>query len=342
MRDVAQRAGVSVATVSNVVNHRDVVAEKTRQRVLAAIEELGFVRSEPARQLRSGHSRIICLVVPDLGNPFFVDVVQGAEDVCRRAGMRVTVVNCARDPGRQAACLALWAQRKAEGVLLAPVGPVPAYPAALRQQRIPLVLVDAATAGAGVCSVSVDDRLGGLLAGRHLVGTGHRTVALVGGRIARRQIRDRREGLLAAMAEAGGPGRPSLVDVPTDGLDTAAGRTAGTRFLDLVPRPTAVVCVNDLLALGVLQTLLAAGVRVPEDVAVIGHDDIAYAAAAAVPLSSVRRPAGAMGRIAAQLLLDEITRSSTDHCHQRVVLRPEVLVRDSSLVSRRTVTEEKT
>lgn len=152
--------------------------------------------------------------------------------------------------------------------------------------------------------MSVDDVAGGALAVRHLVEAGHRSIAYASGPPGFNQVRDRRRGALAALAEAG-LGPEALRELPTERLDAAAGRDAGARLLGLTDRPTAVFCANDLLALGVLQSLFAAGVSVPGDLALVGYDDIEFAAAAAVPLTSVRQPAAAMGALAAGLLLEE-------------------------------------
>jgi LacI family transcriptional regulator len=169
------------------------------------------------------------------------------------------------------------------------------------------------------------------------VDAGHRSVAYVSGPPGLNQVRDRRTGALTALAEAG-LGPDALRELPTERLDVAAGLDAGARLLGLSDsdRPTAVFCVNDLLALGVLQAMYAAGVDVPEDLAIVGYDDIEFAAAAAVPLTSVRRPAVTMGALAAELLLEETEAQGapTAHEHRRVVLQPELVVRGSSLPAR--------
>lgn len=192
--------------------------------------------------------------------------------------------------------------------------------------------MDRVASGTGTCAVSVDDVRGGALAVGHLISAGHRSVAYVSGPGDLHQIRDRRTGALSALAEAGLEPE-ALVEIPSDRLDVAAGRDAGARLLGLVPRPTAVFCANDLLALGVLQALYAAGVRVPQDIAIVGYDDIEFAAAAAVPLTSVRQPAVVMGRMAAELLLEEAD-DDDRHEHRSVVLQPELVVRASSSTPR--------
>jgi LacI family transcriptional regulator len=328
IKDVARQAGVSVGTVSNVINRPDMVTEETRLRVQSVIERLGYVRSESARQLRAGRSRIMALLVLDMGNPFFVDVARGAERAARAAGLGVMVCNSGQSVSEEADYLSLFAEQRVRGVLLTPADASGRNLESFRRQRIPFVLVDRVAAGSSECSVSVDDVAGGTLAVRHLVAGGHRSIAFVGGPGHLQQIRDRRAGALASLAEAG-LSPEALRDIPTAGLDVASGRDAGARLLGLANRPTAVFCVNDL-ALGVLQSLYAADVRVPEDLAIVGYDDIEFAAAAAVPLTSVRQPALTMGAMAADLLLEETGDAADTHAHQRVVLQPELVVRDSS------------
>ncbi|WP_194915781.1 LacI family DNA-binding transcriptional regulator [Catenulispora rubra] len=341
IKDVARRAGVSVGTVSNVINNPDRVGAETRRRVEAAIDELGYVRNVHARQLRVGHSRIVGLLVLDLGNPFFVDVARAAERAAHRAGLGVMVCTSNQSAAEEAEYLALFAEQRVRGVLLTPADGTGRSVEAFRRHGIPFVLVDRVGSGGAGCSVSVDDVVGGTLAVRHLTAAGHRHIAYVSGPSHLQQIRDRRAGAHAALAEAG-LGPEALTELPTQTLDVAAGRDAASRLLGLPHRPTAVFCANDLIALGVLQTLFAAGIDVPHDLAIVGYDDIEFAAAAAVPLTSVRQPGAAMGSLAAELLLDELAEDGGSdehgghdghggHAHRQVVLQPELVVRRSSL-----------
>ncbi|WP_055587664.1 LacI family DNA-binding transcriptional regulator [Streptacidiphilus griseoplanus] len=332
IKDVARQAGVSVGTVSNVINRPDLVSEQTRARVQAVIERLGYVRSESARQLRAGRSRIVALLVLDMGNPFFVDVARGAERAARQAGLGVMVCNSARSPSEEADYISLFAEQRVRGVLLTPADPTGRTLDALRRNGTPFVLVDRVAAGPAECSVSVDDVNGGMLAAGHLIARGHRSIAFIGGPPELIQVRDRGAGARAALAEAGLPPE-SLLEISADGMDVAAGRDAGARLLGLAPRPTAVFCANDLLALGVLQAMYAARVGVPDELAIVGYDDIEFAAAAAVPLTSVRQPAAAMGRLAAELLMEETSGADVGHRHRQVVLQPELVVRSSSLAA---------
>lgn len=331
IKDVARRAGVSIGTVSNVVNRPHVVSAVTRSRVNAVIEELGYVRDESARQLRAGSSRTLALLVLDLGNPFFVDVARGAEEAAHDAGLNMITCNSAQRVDRESSYLAMLAEQRVRGVLLSPVGPQDESLEAFGRSGIPYVLVDRKATTGECCSVSVDDVLGGALAARHLAEQGHTEIAFVNGPSVLVQCREREEGVRKALAEV--PGHHlSVLEVAA--LDVASGRDAGARILGISPRPTAVFCANDLLALGVLQAMVGAGVRVPEDLAIVGYDDIEFASAAAVPLTSVRQPAARIGETAARLLIEE-TSGEGEHEHRTVVFSPELVVRDSTRTRRR-------
>ncbi|MFJ8949767.1 LacI family DNA-binding transcriptional regulator [Streptomyces sp. NPDC102381] len=331
IKDVAREAAVSVGTVSNVLNQPDRVSGPTRRHVQQVIARLGYVRSEYARQLRAGHSRIVSLLVLDMGNPFFVDLARGAERAAREAGLGVMVCNSAQSPAVEAEYLSMFAEQRVRGALITPADPSGATLRDFRRHGIPYVVVDRVAGDEPGCSVAVDDVAGGALALRHLVDAGHRSIAYVSGPPQLKQVQDRREGAHKALAEAGLPAT-HLYELPTDRLDVAAGRDAGARLLGLAHRPTAVFCANDLLALGVLQSLYAAGVRVPDDMSLIGYDDIEFASAATVPLTSVRQPAVTLGATAARLLLEETGEEASVHRHQHVVLKPELVVRGSCKV----------
>jgi len=331
IRDVAQHAGVSNATVSNVLNRPDVVAPATRERVQAAIAELGFVRNESARQLRAGSSRVIAYVVLDASNPFFTDVARGVEDAARDAGLALFLCNSATDAGREREYLELLHEQRVEGILITPVD---ADSTRFADRGTPLVFVDRETSDGARCSVAVDDVLGGELAVTHLIETGHTRIAMIGGPMSIQQVRDRHEGAQRALAQAGLP-KDALTVLETKGLQVAEGRSAGERLVGLPAsrRPTAAFCANDLVALGLLQSMTQQGLRVPDDLAVVGYDDIEFAAAAAVPLTSVRQPREQLGRTAAQLLLSE---NDPDHEHRHVKFQPELVVRASTRTRRQT------
>jgi LacI family transcriptional regulator len=332
IKDVARHAGVSVGTVSNVINRPDQVSAELRAKVTAVIDELGYVRSESARQLRAGRSRMMGVLVLDMANPFFVDIARGAEGAARAAGLGVMLCNSGQDPAEEALYLSLFAEQRVRGVLISPADADRANLSAFRRHRIPYVLVDRVGPAEESCSVSVDDVVGGELAVRHLVRAGHREIVFISGSFALAQCRDRLVGARAAISGAGLP-ESALTVVEAEQMTVASGRDAGSRLLGLAHRPTAVFCVNDLVALGVLQAMFAAGLRVPQDMSIVGYDDIEFAAGAAVPLTSVRQPAFRIGQSAAQLLIEETGGAASSHSHRRVVFQPELVVRGSTLVT---------
>jgi LacI family transcriptional regulator len=327
--DVAARAGVSLGTVSNVLNHPDRVAPATRARVMQAIHELGFVRNEAARQLRAGRSRTIGLVVLDVGNPFFTDLAAGVETTANKSGLSVVLCNSNDDDEREQHYLSLLQEQRAFGILITPVGGKTAAIDAVRRSGTPVVLVDHGS-NRRQCSVSVNDRVGGELAVAHLVSQGHKRIGFVGGPLALNQVSDRLAGARAAM-RAGGLREDALMVLETPRLDVASGRATGERIAALPTRrrPTGVFCANDLLALGLLQDTTRRRLSVPGDLAIVGYDDIEFAAAAAVPLTSVRQPRAQLGQAAMDLLLEEAT-DPTGHQHRQVVFEPELVVREST------------
>jgi LacI family transcriptional regulator len=325
--DVAARAGVSLGTVSNVLNRPDRVSPRTRERVLRAIEELGFVRNEAARQLRAGKSRTVGLVVLDVRNPFFTDVAAGVEDTAAASGSSVVLCNSNDDVAREQHYLSMLKEQRAFGILITPVGDDDRAIEEIRRMGTPVVLVDR-PASRRQCSVSVNDRLGGELAVAHLIEQGHTRIAFVGGPVSLDQVSQRLAGARAAVAAAGLP-PDSLTVVETPRLDVESGRAGGATLAAARTRPTAAFCANDLLALGVLQDAVRRGRSVPDDLAIVGYDDIDFAAAAAVPLTSVRQPRFQLGRTAMELLLEEAT-GPESHQHRQVVFEPDLVVREST------------
>ena len=335
IRDVAAHAGVSVATVSNVLNRPDIVAGPTRDRVHASIRELGFVRNESARQLRAGRSRTIGLVVLDVANPFFTDLARGVEDEASKAGLAVILCNSDDQERKEKRYLELLEEHRVQGVLITPVVGAGVRLARLQRRGTPVVLVDSRSPSRGQCSVAVDDVLGGDLALSHLLSAGHQRVAFVAGPRTIRQVADRHEGALRALARTGRPpGDLRMIDVGA--LNVASGQKAGAEIAALraADRPTAVFCTNDLIALGLLQEMTRHRIRVPEDISIVGYDDIDFAAAAAVPLTSVRQPRQQLGRTAARMLLEEAA-AHDSHRHQQVIFQPELIVRQSTAAPRR-------
>ena len=323
VRDVAERAGVSVGTVSNVLNNPERVAPATSERVLAAIEDLGFVRNDAARQLRAGHSRSIGMIVLDVRNPFFTDVARGAETTAAEARLSVLLANSDERADREAAYLDLFEEQRVRGILITPVGEVVPRLEQLRSRGIPCVLVDRLARTPGFSSVSVDDEAGGRLALEHLADVGRKHVVFVGGPFTLQQVRDREAGARLVAKERG----IRLDVVETASLTAAEGMRAGRLLAESEEHPDAVFAANDVVALGLLQGLIQSGMRVPQDIAIIGYDDIDFAAAATVPITSIRQPRERIGTEAVELLLAEL--DGTEEPRQ-IVFQPELVVRAST------------
>lgn len=330
VREVAERAGVSVGTVSNVMNHPDKVSAATITKVQAAIDDLGFIRNDAARQLRDGRSKTVGLVVLDVRNPFFTDVARGAEDHAAASGLTVTLGNSDESSQRESTYLDLFEQQRVHGVLISPFGDITARLRRLRQRGIPVVLVDRTSDDPSFSSVSVDDVAGGRLAAEHLLAQGRRKLAFIGGPMAIHQVVDRLTGAQQAVAEHPDA---SIEVIPLEGLSVLAGRSAGASIVQRAPedRPDAIFAANDLVAMGVLQALLMQGssIAVPGEIALIGYDDIDFASAAVVPLSSIRQPSSLIGQTAVQILLAEAEDGDTPPSH--VVFQPELVVRESTV-----------
>lgn len=329
VRDVASAAGVSVGTVSNVLNQPEKVSPATVARVQAAIARLGFVRNDAARQLRAGRSRSIGLVVPDAGNPFFADVARGAEARADDAMLAVLLGNSDEDPAREDDYLALFREQRVNGVLITPASDDIDKLVRMQAAGVPVVLVDHEVAGSTFCSVSVDDVEGGFLAAQHLLEIGRRRLAFVGGPGSIAQVAHRLEGAQRAVDAVAGA---ALEVIRMPALTVLHGRAAGEEIAGRTEsaRPDAIFAANDLLAVGLLQALaMSRALRVPEDIALIGYDDIDFAAAAVVPLSSIRQPARLIGRTAVELLLRSISDPDGDY-ERSVRFRPELIVRQST------------
>ncbi|OZD59272.1 LacI family transcriptional regulator [Rhodococcus sp. 14-2470-1a] len=327
MKQVAAAAGVSVGTVSNVLNAPDKVAPATVKRVMSAIDRLGFVRNDAARQLRAGRSRCVGLVVLDIGNPFFTEIARGVESSATDRGLTVLLGSTDDDPERERLYLDTFDEQRVHGLLVSPVGEDLERLELLQSRGTPVVLVDRDGTGTSFSSVAVDDIAGGELAVRHLCEQGRRRIAYVGGPTSLRQVADRLRGARTA-AEAAG----AVIEVvPTREPSVLAGRAAAASIAERAPkdRPDAIFCANDLLALGVLQSLVMLGNSVvPDDIAVIGYDDIDFAASAVVSLSSIRQPSRDIGSAAVDLLEE----SAQDHRAEprHVQFQPTLTIRDST------------
>lgn len=328
IKDVAVHAGVSVGTVSNVLNHPSRVSSTTVTRVQTSITELGFVRNDAARQLRAGESRTIALLVFDAANPFFTALARGAEDAATEEGYSVILANTSESQEREHSYLDLFEEQRVRGVLISPYGEVEERLSTLKKFGIPSVLVDRVSEKQLFSSVSVDDHAGGTIAADHLLSLGRTQLGFVGGPLEIPQVADRLRGAQDAVRLTPAA---SLTVFETSATTVLEGRRAGQRItgLPIRERPTALFAANDLVAIGLLQALVATGsLRVPEDIAIVGYDDIDFATSAIVPLTSIRQPSALMGATALKLLSEEALDPTQKP--RKVVFQPELIIRDSA------------
>jgi len=323
MKDVASRAGVSLGTVSNVLNHPNLVAPATRIRVEAAIRDLDFVPSAAARTMRAQRSRVIGLVVPDISNPFFTSVARGVEDACLEAGFAVILCNSDEDASREDRYLGVLASQRVGGILITPTRTSLKPLSRFLDQGVAVALLDNDTATNEACSASVDDELGGRLAVDHVISLGHTVIGWLAGPSDIPQVSEREAGLASAA------GRATVIRIPAAQMTTTAADDAMTMALGQGFAGTAVVCANDLLAFGAIRALTRHGLNVPCDVSIVGYDDIDFAASAAVPLTSVRQPKYELGFAAASMVIGEVGDPGS-HAHQRVKFQPQLVVREST------------
>ncbi|GAA3237919.1 LacI family DNA-binding transcriptional regulator [Actinocorallia longicatena] len=286
----------------------------------AAIDELGFVRNEAARALRKGVAHTLGVVVEDISNPYFTDMARGAEAALNTAGYDALWCTSDGSPEKERRCLDFLEEQGVSGIIITPVALDASRIARLRTRGMQVVLIDRRVPGAGSSSVSVDHVMGGSLAVRHLVAIGRTDIAFVTAEPEPPPLRQRRGGALRALARAGYP--PALTISMTES-SAAAGQSAARRLLEFGTLPNGIFCANDLMAIGLVNELTRNGVKIPQDCAVIGYDDIDLAATAVVPLTTIHQPRRELGRKATELVL-------ADADNQHIVLAPELVVRDSS------------
>ncbi|MBB5790106.1 substrate-binding domain-containing protein [Jiangella mangrovi] len=326
IRDVALLADVSNGTVSHYLNHPDRVSAEKAERIQRAIDTLGFVPNSAGRQLRLGRSNAIAYLAPDVSNPFFSSIAEGVEKRAAESGLSVFIANTHADRAREDAYLQMFEQHRVRGMLIASYEPIEDRLAQVRSRGTPAVLFGRPVEGTDLPYVAVDEVLGGRLAAQHLIDLGRQRLAFIGGPLGIKQVGDRLQGASDAVRESGSA-TLEVLNIPDR---TIAGGKAVARELLARPvplRPDGIFAVNDLLAIGILQTLIRGGVRVPDDVALIGYDDIEFAASSIIPISSIRSPHEVFGIAAVDLLLGVIAGDAEDI---EVVYEPELVVRDST------------
>lgn len=331
IQDVAKKAGVAPITVSRVINQSGYIRAETRQRVEAAIAELGYVPNNLARSLRSKRTDTLALILTDITNPFFTVVARGVEDTASDAGFNVIFCNTDESELEEARYLRLLLQKQVDGLLLVPArsadGGASIQSIQLaREHGTPLVVLDRRAPGGSTDCVRCDSEAGAYRLVRLLLDLGHREIAILAGPEAVSTSADRVAGYRRALHEAGLPGGERVF---TGAFTQESGCEMANRALQSTPQPTALFAANNFIAIGALRALQASQLRVPEDIALVGFDDLPPAMVVDPFLTVAAQPAYQMGQKATELLIARLG-GSLPLQPQEIILPTEVIVRRSS------------
>jgi LacI family transcriptional regulator len=326
IKDVAKKAGVSISTVSHVVNDTRYVSEELIQRVQAAMQELQYQPNTLARGLRRGDTHTIGLIVPDNSNPFFAEIAHTIEDIGFQYGYNVILCNSHGDLAREATYLSLLISKQVDGVIFISAGSHPAHLGELINHNIPVVVADRDLEYESVDVVLVNNEVGGYLATKHLLDLGHTKIACVTGPTELTPSAARFNGYLNALNEAEIPVYDPYI--LTGDFQVEGGERAVTQLFTLDSPPSAVFLCNDLMAFGAFRALRKLERHIPEDVSIIGFDDIKLASLTTPALTTIAQPLFELSKTAVDLLIQRIQNGGNMGA-QRVILEPVLVSRDS-------------
>ncbi|WP_209215495.1 ribose operon transcriptional repressor RbsR [Erwinia sp. QL-Z3] len=326
MKDVARLAGVSTSTVSHVINNNRFVSDAVREKVTTAISQLNYAPSALARSLKLNQTRTIGMLLTASSNPFYSEVVRGVERSCYERGYSLVLCNTDGDENRMNRSLETLLQKRVDGLLImCTESHIPSVEILTRYPSIPSVMMDWSPFDGGSDIIQDNSLLGGEMATRHLISRGYTRIACIAGPQDKTPARLRLEGFHQAMKQAGLPVLPGYI-VAGD-LEFEGGYNAMNQLLALNPLPQAVFTSNDAMAVGVYHALYQAGLSVPQDIAVIGYDDIELARYMTPPLTTIHQPKDELGELAIDTLLHRLAEPGGSQ--QLLVLTPELVERGS-------------
>jgi DNA-binding LacI/PurR family transcriptional regulator len=326
IRTVARLANVSIATVSRTINRVSTVNPKMAKRVWEAIEKLDYFPNTQARALVSGRSRLLGLIVSEITNPFFPELIQGFEDIAVEHGYEILISSTNYDPARMALCIRRMLERRAEGVAVMTFGVEKPLLEQLAERKVPLVFVDVGPERPGISLLRVDYHHGIRQGVQHLAALGHRHIVFVSGPKRLHSAQSRIAAFSKSLAECAIVADPAWI---VDGDHTMEGGIAAMdRLLKSKHLPTAVMCSNDMTAIGVLHKLYRAGLRVPDDVSVIGFDDIHIAQVTIPPLTTIQMSCFELARAAVTALRAHVEEGGDPKRHYKI--NTHLVVREST------------
>jgi DNA-binding LacI/PurR family transcriptional regulator len=330
IKDIARLAGVSHSTVSRALRNSPLIPERTAKRIQQIAREKGYSASAIARSLVTRKTHAIGVVVTSIADPFNGEVVEGIEEAANQNGYSVILATSQADPEREMAVVRSFRERRVDGILVASSRVGSLYLPILGEMQIPIVLLNNQSSGAFAHAVTIDNIDGAFKATNHLIQLGHTSIAYIGDRFGLQSDVDRLKGYRKALRKAGLPFSDDLA-ASGDGK-TAGARTAAAKLLDpAIPaekRPTAIFCYNDMSALGVMQAAETAGLRIPEDLSLVGFDDLFFAAQLRPPLTTVRQPKKEIGRCAMRQLLSLLR--GEEEGGSTTLIKGELIVREST------------
>ncbi|GAP14954.1 transcriptional regulator, LacI family [Longilinea arvoryzae] len=327
IKDVARAAQVSITTVSHVVNNTRFVDPATKQRVLTALEELGYQPNSLARSLRSGVTRTIGLVVPDASNLFFADVARKIEDIGFQQGYSVILCNSDNNPGKQSRYINTLLAKQVDGVIFISSGSEPDDLMRLVENNIPVVVADRDVPLELADVVLLDNEQAGYDATKHLINLGHRFIACITGPNHLAPSMQRFEGYKRCLKENGIDFDPKLIEMGD--FRFPSGEEAMQRLLSSSSRATAVFVLNDMMAIGAMSAAHKAGLSIPKDISIIGFDDIEIDAAITPALTTMAQPIEEMAQYAMNLLIEHLV-GKKHELNQRIILTSRLIKRDST------------
>lgn len=326
INDVAKRAGVSKATVSRVLNNYDYIADDVRQRVQEAVEALGYQPNRTARRLRANSSDILGLIIPDIENPLFQKLVRGIEDAAYALEMNVVLCNTDDNPDKQKVYFRILQAERAAGLIIVPTHPKDGKALeAIRAGGMPVVLLDREVKKFEADTVKVDNRRGAYLGVQHLIDLGYQRIAIIAGTQALTPGHERLQGCYDALQEADIELDETLVKMGNFKIES--GYELAKELIQQPNPPDAIFVSNNLMTLGALRGLHELGVRIPEEVALVGFDDMPWAGDLNPALTTIAQPDYELGQQAVQLLLNRIERP--DAPFYKVMFQPKLIVRQS-------------
>ncbi len=331
IHEVARRARVSIATVSRTINGVSTVTPQLSRRVWKVIEELGYYPNTQARSLVSGRSRIFGLIVSEITNPFFPEIIQGFEDIAVQNSYEILTTSTVHDPKRIALSVRRMIERRVEGVAIVTFGMEEALFEDLKSRKIPLVFIDVGPALPRISNIRIDYQHGIRQAVQHLAALCHERIAFISGPLILKSAIARQSAFIQSMEEIGLVVDP---DYLIEGDHTMEGGMKALKKMLVFPkRPTAVICSNDMTAIGVMRQSYEEGVQIPRDLSLVGFDDIRLAQFMIPPLTTIKMSQTEIARMAFNALLTEVQREIPSPNGSEYVLRTSLVLRDSTAMA---------